>query len=92
MRALRAESSHVLAGIAYIYSLEQYVSNTNVTIPIYTDCKTLVSRMNATHVNNPTLVIADRMDIIYQIRALMKESKFQFDVMYTRSIKNDEFN
>lgn len=92
MRALRAESSHVLAGIAYICSLEQYVSNTNVTIPIYTDCQTLVNRMKATHINNPTLVIADHMDIIYQIRTLMKESKFKFDVVYTRSIKNDEFN
>ena len=40
------------------------LKNTNVTIPVYRDCKTLVNRLNDKHVNNPTLVIADHMDLI----------------------------
>ena len=57
MRALRAESTHVLARISYICSLEKYVSNTNVVISVYTDCKTLSNRLNDAHVNNLVLVM-----------------------------------
>ena len=44
------------------------------------------------NVNNPTLVTADHMDIIYQIRTLIAKSNFHFDVIYTKSIKNDDFH
>ena len=92
MKALRAESTHVLAAIAYICSLEDSVQNKEVTIPVYTDCKTLVNRLQEKNVNNPTLVTADHMDIIYQIRTLIANSNFHFDVTYSKSIKNDDFD
>ena len=41
MKALRAESTHVLASVALLCQLEQFTSKTSVTIPIYTDCKNI---------------------------------------------------
>ena len=68
------------------------LKNKEVTIPVYTDCKTLVNRLQEKNVNNPTLVTADHMDIIYQIRTLIAKSNFHFDVTYTKFIKNDDFD
>ena len=92
MRALRAEATHALAGIVFIRSLEKYVKREDVTIHYYTDCKTLVNRVHAKNVNNPTLVLADHMDLIYQLRQLIEDSKFTIKLSFAKSIKNDEFD
>lgn len=36
--------------------------------------------------------MADKMDVIYQIREMIRRSKFTFDIQYGKTIKNDDFN
>ena len=92
MKALRAEASHVLAGIAFICSLEKYVTKRDATIHVITDCQTVIKRLNEKHINSPTMVLADHMDVIYQIRMLIQQSQFTFKITYAQTIKNDEFD
>ena len=55
MKALRAEATHVLASMSYVCSLEENIKNTTVTIPIYTDCQTLINRVREKYINRPIM-------------------------------------
>ena len=92
MRALRAECTHVLAALSLLQILEPYVSSDDITIPVHTDCKTLVNRLNMKYINRPSLVLGDHMDLIYQIRDLVTRSKFRYQFMFTQAIKEAEFD
>ena len=63
--------------------LEPNVESNKVTIQLHTDCKTLVNRLKMTHINRPSLVLSDHMDLIYQIREIAKTSKFQYEFIFT---------
>lgn len=92
MNAFQAESTYVLASVALLCQLERFISKTSVTIQIYTDCVTLINREKINNINSPSLVLADHIDLMYQIRELMSQSKFKFDLQYARTIKNDDFD
>ena len=90
-RALRAESSHVLAALTFLHRLEPFIENSKVIIPVHTDCKTLINRVTMSHINRPSLVLGDHMDLIYEIRNIVSKSNFQFDFRFTQAIKKAEF-
>ena len=92
MRVLRAESTHVLAALSLLNILEPYVASENTTIQVHTDCKTLVNRLNMKHINKPSLVLGDHMDLIYQIRELAQSSKFKHEFFFTQAIKEAELD
>ena len=92
MRALRAESTHVLASIAMICRLEKFVQREKIKIPIYTDCKGLINRIMTSNINSPSMVMSDHIDLTYEIRSLIASSKFEFDFVHTQTIKNDDFD
>ena len=92
MKVLRAESTHVLASVALLYQLEQFSSITSVTIPIYTDCKTLINRVKTNNINSPLLVLADHINLVYQIWELINKSRFKFELHYAKTIKDDDFD
>ena len=63
-----------------------------MTIPIFTDCKTLISRVKTNNVNSPSLVLADHIDLVYQIRELINKARFKFNLQYAKTIKNNDFD
>ena len=92
MRALRAESTHVLASIALITRLEKFVTKSDIQVQVYTDCKTLINRVMTDNINSPSLVLADHVDLVHQIRNVIKNSDINFELEYTQTIKNDDFD
>ena len=92
MQALRAELTHVLASIALLSRLEQFVLNPEIGIPVYTDCKSLINWTMTTNINSPSFVMADHIDLTYQIRNLIENSALHINLEYTRTIKNDDFD
>lgn len=92
MRALRAESTHVLAGIALISRLEQFMTTSMKTVPVYTDCQTLIKRVSTDNINSPSLFMADHIGLIHQIQQLIRKSEINFEIEYAQTIKNDEFD
>ena len=92
MRALRAESTHILASIVLITKLEQFVTKSQIHIPVYTDCKTLINRVLTDNINSPSLVMADHVDLVHQIRKMIQGLEINFEFVYTQTIKNDDFD
>ena len=92
MRALRAESTPILAAIFFLHRLEPFVKAEGLTIPVYTDCKTLVNRLNMKRINRPSLVLGDHMDLIYEIRSIIAKSEFKYEFKFARAIKETEID
>lgn len=90
-RALRAEATHLLASMSLVTEIEPFLTQSSITVPVYTDYKGLVNRLTTKYINKPSsTVLDDHVDIIYQIRSLAKSSHINFRFIYTRAIKNEE--
>lgn len=87
MRALRAESTHVLASIALVRRLAQFTCNNLITVPVYTDCETLINRTMANNINSPSLIMANHIDLIHEIRQIINTTNITFDLEYKQTIK-----
>lgn len=90
MKALRAESTHVLAAVSLLTAFEPHVDAQDVDILVHSDCKTLINRLQSRYIIKPSLVLGDHMDLIYQIRDLTATSRFNFKFVFTQAIKEEE--
>ena len=92
MKALRAEATHSLASIALISRIVPFIRCSEIEMPIYTDCKTLINRVETNNINSPSLVMTDHIDLIYQIRELLSTTNVKFVFEYAKTIKDDSFD
>ena len=92
IKALQAKSTHVLASVALIFILEKFVHCSQISIPIFIDCFTLIKRVLTANTNSSSLVLADHIELIYQIRKILHMSKTKLEMQHSKMIKNDDFN
>ena len=84
---LRRHSYHLHYPFSKI--IQPFVTNTNININIHTSCIGLMNRVTKDYANTPSNVLADHMDIIYQIRAVIKTLPFKSHFIHTQSPKLD---
>ena len=75
MKELRAEATFLLSAISIVHVLQPLLQNKQIKINIHTSCRGLINRVLSTNINSPSNVLADHIDIIYQIRQLLKNLK-----------------
>jgi len=90
MKEIRAEATCLLSSLSLLHTLQQFVTNESTSVKIYTRCVGLINRINLNHINTPSNVLSDHIDIIYQIRTMIKEIKFKLEIIHTVKPTEDD--
>ena len=70
--------------LTIISTLRSYVPTDNITIPIYTDCLTVINYCKQETLNIPSTVMADNIDIMIQNRHIITNIKFNVQFIHTQ--------
>ena len=73
MKQIRAEATYAISALSMIHLLQKITHTKHTTIPVYTSCQGLIKRVFTENINSPSNVMADHIDIIYQIRYMIKK-------------------
>ena len=93
MKELRAEATFVLSAISILQVLQPLLQNKQININIHTSCRGLINRVVSKNINRPSNVLADHIDIIYQIRHILKNLKnIKVTFIYTIAPKEDDLD
>ena len=93
MKESRAEETFVLSAISIVHVLQPLLQNKQIKINIHTSCRGLINRVLSTNINSPSNVLADHIDIIYQIRQLLKNlNNIKVTFIYTVAPKEDDLD
>ena len=66
MREIRAEATYVLNVLSLLHQLKPFFHNTQSVINIHTRSQGLINK-STRHINKPSLVTSDHIDLFYQI-------------------------
>ena len=73
MKQIRAEATYAITALSMIHLLQKITHTKHTTIPVYTSCQGLIKRVFTENINSPSNVMADHIDIIYQIQYMIKK-------------------
>lgn len=91
MKRLRAEATFVLPTLSVVYTLQPLLQNKYIDINIYTSCKGLINRVASRNINSPSNVLADHIDIVYQICQILTQlHSIQITFVHTVAPKEDD--
>ena len=90
MKEIRAEVTCLLSSLSSLHTLQQFVTNEKISVKIYTSCVGLINRINLNHINTPSNVLSDHIDIIYQIRTMINKIKFKLKFIHTVKPTEDD--
>ena len=85
IKLARTEASHILAMLTVIFTLQSHVPTDILTIPIYTDCLTVINYCKHETLNTPSTVMVDNIDIMIQIRHIIISIRFNIQFIHTQS-------
>ena len=83
MREIRAESNYVLTLLTFLLQIEPFLSTFQSTVNIHTRSQGLINKVLERHINKPSIVISDHIDIIYQIREITSQLKIKVFFIHT---------
>lgn len=72
MKKIRAECTWTLSALSLLHTLKPFITAANIEMPIYTSCKGMINHVKLSHVNSPSLVLDDNIDIILQLRHVIQ--------------------
>ena len=89
MKVLRVDATYVVASLSLLTLLSPYISNHTDEIIIHTDNRGLLKKIKTETINRPSMVLSDHIDIIYQIRYILKHTNLNIKIQYTQAIRPD---
>lgn len=89
IKLARTEASHILAMLSLLHVLQQFVTSPSITIPFYADCLTVINYSKQETLNTPSTVLANDIDIMYQVRHMIQGLKFKIEFIHTQPSRID---
>ena len=84
MREIRAEATYVLNVLSLLHQLKPFFHNTQSVINIHTRSQGLINK-STRHINKPSLVTSDHIDVFYQIRQIVKDLNVKISLILTQA-------
>ena len=86
MKAFRASATYILSALSILSTMEPCITNLKAPIELHTNCGGLLNLIQATTINRPSLVLSDHIDIVYQIRYIIRKTNLNISFTYTKAI------